>query len=46
VPEEVHARADARVVIPMAPGLRSMNLSVSAAIVAAEALRQTGGWPG
>ena len=46
VPEEVHARADARVVIPMAPRLRSMNLSVSAAIVAAEALRQTGGWPG
>ncbi|MEH3102058.1 tRNA (cytidine(34)-2'-O)-methyltransferase [Sphingomonas adhaesiva] len=45
VPEAVHARADARVVIPMAPGLRSMNLSVSAAIVAAEALRQTGGWP-
>ncbi len=46
VPEEVHARADARVVIPMAPPLRSMNLSVSAGIVAAEALRQTGGWPG
>ena len=46
VPEEVHARADARVVIPMAPGVRSMNLSVSAGIVAAEALRQTGGWPG
>ena len=46
VPEEVHARADARVVIPMAAGLRSMNLSVSAGIVAAEALRQTGGWPG
>jgi tRNA (cytidine/uridine-2'-O-)-methyltransferase len=46
VPESVHDRADARVVIPMAPALRSMNLSVSAAIVAAEALRQTGGWPG
>ncbi len=46
VPEEVHARADARVVIPMAPGVRSMNLSVSAGIVAAEGLRQTGGWPG
>jgi tRNA (cytidine/uridine-2'-O-)-methyltransferase len=45
VPEDVHARADARVVIPMAPPLRSMNLSVSAGIVAAEALRQTGGWP-
>jgi tRNA (cytidine/uridine-2'-O-)-methyltransferase len=46
VPEHVHARADARVVIPMAPPLRSLNLSVSAAIVLAEALRQTGGWPG
>ena len=46
VPEAVHARADARVVIPMAPPLRSLNLSVSAAIVAAEALRQTGSWPG
>jgi len=45
VPEAVHARADARVVIPMAPPLRSLNLSVSVAIVAAEALRQTGGWP-
>lgn len=45
VPEAVHARADARVVIPMRPPLRSLNLSVSVAIVAAEALRQTGGWP-
>ncbi len=45
VPDEVHARADARVVIPMAPPLRSLNLSVSAAIVLAEGLRQTGGWP-
>lgn len=45
VPDAVHARADARVVIPMAPPLRSLNLSVSAAIVLAEALRQTGDWP-
>lgn len=45
-PEHVHDRADARVVIPMAAGLRSMNLSVSAGIVLAEGLRQTGGWPG
>lgn len=45
VPEPVHARADARVVIPMAPPLRSLNLSVSVAIVLAEALRQVGGWP-
>ena len=39
------ARADVRVLIPMRPGLRSMNISVATGIVAAEALRQTGGWP-
>ncbi len=44
VPDDVHAQADARVVIPMAPGPRSFNLAVSVAIVATEALRQTGGW--
>ena len=42
VPEAMHARADVRVVIPMRPPLRSLNLSVSVAIVLAEALRQTG----
>ncbi len=46
VPDHVHARADARVVIPMRPGMRSLNVAVSAGIVAAEALRQTGRWPG
>ncbi len=46
VPDPVHARADARVVIPMRPPLRSLNLSVSVAIVVAEGLRQVGGWPG
>ena len=46
VPDDVHARADLRVLIPMRPGLRSMNISVATGIVAAEALRQTGGWPG
>ncbi len=45
VPDEVHARSDVRVVIPMRAGMRSLNISVSAGIVAAEALRQTGGWP-
>jgi tRNA (cytidine/uridine-2'-O-)-methyltransferase len=45
VPVDVHARADLRVLIPMRPGLRSMNISVATAIVAAEALRQTDGWP-
>ena len=44
VPDHVHARADLRVVIPMQAGMRSLNISVSAGIVAAEALRQTG-WP-
>ena len=45
VPDYVHARADLAVRIPMKPGLRSMNVAVSAGIGLAEALRQTGGWP-
>ena len=45
VPAAVHARADLRVVVPMRATLRSLNLSASVAIVLAEALRQTGGWP-
>lgn len=45
VPEEVHARADARIVVPMQPGLRSLNVAVSAAMVAGEALRQLGNFP-
>jgi tRNA (cytidine/uridine-2'-O-)-methyltransferase len=44
VPEAVHARADLRVRIPMRPGLRSLNLATAAAIVLAEALRQTRGF--
>jgi tRNA (cytidine/uridine-2'-O-)-methyltransferase len=43
VPDEVHAAADARVVIPLRPGLRSLNIAVAAAMAAGEALRQTGG---
>lgn len=43
VPEPVHAAADARIVIPIMPGARSANLSVSAGIGLFEALRQTGG---
>lgn len=46
VPDKVHATADARVVVPMRAGLRSLNVAVAAAIVLGEALRQTGGWPG
>ena len=45
VPEHVHARADQRVLIPMRPGMRSLNVAVAGAMVLAEALRQTGGWP-
>lgn len=40
VPEAVHAQADARLTIPMAEGVRSLNLAMSAAIVAGEAARQ------
>lgn len=45
VPDEVHDTADDRVFIPMAPGTRSINLAQSAAIAAAEALRQMDCWP-
>jgi tRNA (cytidine/uridine-2'-O-)-methyltransferase len=41
-PDEVHAAADARVIIPMQPGLRSLNVAVAAAMLLGEALRQTG----
>jgi tRNA (cytidine/uridine-2'-O-)-methyltransferase len=45
-PAEVHARAGLRVRIPQVPGTRSLNLAVAAGIGLAEALRQTGAWPG
>jgi len=45
VPDEVHAGADARVVIPMRAGLRSLNVAVSAAMILGEALRQTDSFP-
>ena len=38
-PGHVHDAADARVVIPLKPGARSLNLSVSAGIALWEALR-------
>ncbi|MBV2184664.1 MAG: tRNA (cytidine(34)-2'-O)-methyltransferase [Rhizobium sp.] len=41
VPETVHDRADARVIIPMVEGQRSINVAMSAAMIAGEALRQT-----
>ena len=45
VPDAVHGLADARVLIPMRPGMRSLNVAVAAAIVTGEALRQIGGFP-
>src|SRR5262249_16343721 len=44
-PEAVHAAADARPLIPMRPGMRSLNVAMAAALAAGEALRQTGGMP-
>ena len=44
-PDEVHEAADARLLIPMAPGLRSLNLALATAMVLGEALRQTGALP-
>ena len=41
VPEDVAAAADARLVIPIQPGLRSLNVAVAAAMALGEALRQT-----
>lgn len=43
VPDEVLAAADARLVIPIKPGLRSLNVAMAAAMAAGEALRQTRG---
>src|SRR4051794_34051565 len=42
VPDAVHQAADARLVIPMRDGMRSLNVAVSVAMAAGEALRQTG----
>lgn len=41
-PAAVHAAADARLKIPMAPGARSLNIAAAAAVALAEARRQTG----
>jgi tRNA (cytidine/uridine-2'-O-)-methyltransferase len=42
VPDLVHETADARLLIPMAEGVRSLNVALAAAMVLGEALRQTG----
>lgn len=45
VPAAVHARADARVAIPIRAETRSLNVALAAAIGLSEALRQTGQYP-
>jgi tRNA (cytidine/uridine-2'-O-)-methyltransferase len=41
----VHAAADARLLIPMRAGLRSLNVAVAAAVAIGEALRQLDAFP-
>lgn len=41
VPETVVDAADARLLIPLQPGLRSLNVAMAAAMAVGEALRQT-----
>ena len=45
VPATIHGEADVRLRIPMRPGVRSLNVALSAAMVLGEALRQTAGFP-
>jgi tRNA (cytidine/uridine-2'-O-)-methyltransferase len=45
VPDAVRDAADARLRIPLKPGLRSLNVALAASMVLGEALRQTKGFP-
>jgi tRNA (cytidine/uridine-2'-O-)-methyltransferase len=42
VPEDVHAAAEVRLKVPMRPGMRSLNVAMTCAMVVGEALRQLG----
>lgn len=42
VPEEIHNAVTLRVLVPLAPPARSLNIGMAAAIVASEAIRQLG----
>jgi tRNA (cytidine/uridine-2'-O-)-methyltransferase len=44
VPDAVHQAADVRLLIPMRPDLRSINVAMAAAMALGEAMRQTGGF--
>ncbi|WP_421936257.1 tRNA (cytidine(34)-2'-O)-methyltransferase [Phenylobacterium sp.] len=45
VPDDVHDAADARVVIPLAPGARSLNVVTAAPLALGEGLRQIKAFP-
>ena len=45
VPEDIHKSVDERLTIPMANGLRSINVSSSVALVTGEACKQLGLFP-
>ncbi|MFZ2003542.1 MAG: TrmH family RNA methyltransferase, partial [Stellaceae bacterium] len=45
VPAQIHAAADARVLIRLRRAARSLNVAQAGAIALYEALRQTGGLP-
>ncbi|WP_422037352.1 tRNA (cytidine(34)-2'-O)-methyltransferase [Roseibium sp.] len=44
-PQSVHDLVDARLTIPMAEGMRSINVAISAGMALGEALRQTNTFP-
>jgi tRNA (cytidine/uridine-2'-O-)-methyltransferase len=43
VPDHVHDKADSRIIVPMVEGQRSLNVAMSVAMIAGEALRQVAG---
>jgi tRNA (cytidine/uridine-2'-O-)-methyltransferase len=45
VPENVHEAADARLRIPLKPGMRSLNVTQAGAMVLGEAMRQLKAFP-
>jgi tRNA (cytidine/uridine-2'-O-)-methyltransferase len=46
VPDAVHQAAEIRLRVPIRPDMRSLNVAVTAGMVAGEALRQMNGFPG
>lgn len=45
VPAEIAENVDVRLIVPMIPGMRSLNVALAATLVMGEALRQLDGFP-